>query len=130
MGKRAKSIRHVEKMRKRREEKAKRSALYASQAGTGKSRRANSSTKKSHLRKRDDNCKNIGDLRSHPEMAPTVFRLWQRGGNPLEGGLRFQYQGRYKGLMHMVWEGIMAMPRDQRRWSEENIVRLTRELLS
>lgn len=88
MGKTAKGLRHVKKMQERRAEKHRKAALYASLAGSGsgKKRGAGKGQKKS-FRVRDPNCRNIGDILSHPETEESVLRLYRLG----------QYRGRYKG---------------------------------
>jgi hypothetical protein len=100
MGKQARTKRHLEKMKARRSEKQQKNALYASLAGKSPKKGAGA-IKRGGIKIRDPKCKNIGDLRSHPEMGVTVMDLYieERLRVRLTNIRTKQYTGRYKGVM-------------------------------
>jgi hypothetical protein len=90
MGRKAKGFRHIAKMAQKKKTKAANAAAYAAMALSGdNSKRRRSTTTKPHVRRRDNSCKNIGDLVSNPQMIDSALRLYLDG----------QYQGKYKGLL-------------------------------
>jgi len=91
MGKKAKGFRHLEKMKQKKADKARKAAAYAAMAGTGNNskRKSGSASGKAHLRTRNPLCANIGDLVSHPEMITSAMRLYRNR----------QYKGKFKGML-------------------------------
>lgn len=97
MGKRAKSKRHVEKMKARRAAKAQKAALYASQGGRSKrSQRRRKATQK-NLRTADPYCVNIADINHHPDLNMSYLvrmKLLQLAGYSNQWTSRFSKQVR------------------------------------
>lgn len=92
MGKRAKGMRHLVKMREKRAAKQARAAAYAALAAKGdNSKRKHSVLARPTLRIRDNNCKNIGDLISYPSFVAHTLTHFERQENKAHG-----YTGKYK----------------------------------
>ncbi len=139
MGAGSRLRRKERKEKERRDIKAKKKAYYQSLAGTGANYKRKQLNKSRHakkgLRRRDDNCQNIGDLTHHPEQAPGLYKLWYAGrfqklmDNELPLNSRKHHSSgtitRYKGVMSMVHKAV----RDPIFTNRDEIIQKTKVFL-
>lgn len=92
------SVRSIEKSKQRRKDKEQRAVSYLAmaQSGDNTKRKKGNATGNAGLRQRDESCKNIGDLKSHPQMLDSAIALFIKG----------EYTGHYKGYLDEQWHAM------------------------